>query len=112
MTGDAAPPPRAPDGPILALLTSRPRPEEVAVLRAVGERLSAGPTPLAVLLLNDAVYLAENFSGESVGGRIDWLLLEEDARGRGVKPRAPARLISYAEAVEMIFRAGRVVQFP
>ncbi len=112
MTGDAPPPARAPDGPVLAVLTSRPRPEEVDVLRALGDRLSAGATPLTVLLLNDAVYLAESPSGESVGGRIDWLLLEEDARGRGVKPRSPARLVSYAEAVEMIFHAGRVVQFP
>lgn len=112
MKGDAPPSTRAQDGPILAVLTSRPRPEEVDVLRALGERLSAGPTPLSVLLLNDAVYLAESPSGESVGGRIDWLLLEEDARGRGVRPQARARLVSYAEAVEMIFHAGRVVQFP
>ncbi len=82
------------------------------MLRALARRLREASSRFSVLLLNDAVYLAEDPSNEREDAPIDWILLEEDSRGRGVQATHPVREVGYAEAVRLLFGAERVFQFP
>ncbi len=95
----------------LVVLTAQPRPEDLAVLGTLAEHLGQS-SPLWVLLLNDAVYLAGDRAGQTWSSRIHWVTLEEDARGRGVTVDPPDSAATYAEVVRLVFSAGKVIQLP
>ncbi len=107
---------RRPDGSSrtpLVVVTARLRPEELAVLRALAERQrEAGG--LSVLLLNDAVYLVDGTAGAGDLPATRWWLLEEDVRGRGVRPTAslPVHTVGYPQVVELLFQSPKVVSLP
>lgn len=89
-------------------------PEERGVLAAVRRRLEDRGESSATVLLGSASYDAEGPAGaEGPPGEL-WLL-EEDARGRGIRADrsvSPVRTVSASELVRALMSAKRVVQFP
>lgn len=110
MTDPNAPGNGSANSDVLLLLTRRPGPEEASVLRALSR--GAGPGRLSALLVDAAVVFVEDRAAAELP--IDWLLLAEDARGRGVRasPGVSLTEVDYAEAVRRLFEASRVVGLP
>lgn len=88
-------------------------PEERAVLAAVRRRLHVERHELVTVLLGTSSYDAESLTPGAEEPGEEWLL-EDDARGRGVRPPAgrPGRTVTAEELVAAIMAAERVVQFP
>ncbi len=89
-------------------------PEERGVLAAVRRRLAERGESFATVLLGTASYDAEGPAGAD-GPPGELWLLEDDARGRGVRAGPvgiPVRTVSASELVHGLMSAKRVIQFP
>jgi hypothetical protein len=87
--------------------------EEQAVLRAVRRHALAQHCELVTVLLGTSSYDAEAPVAQPDGQGEVWLL-DEDDRGRGVRPTTGRlqRRVTPDELVTAIMTAERVVQFP
>lgn len=97
----------------LLLVKSTPlTPEDRHVLGALVQRARAAGMTVSLLLLGTASYAAD--SGRPAEGLSDVELwaLEEEVRGRGIRPSGGLRLLGYPELVGELFGAGRVIQLP
>jgi sulfur transfer complex TusBCD TusB component (DsrH family) len=88
-------------------------PEERDVLNAVQRRLSDRRRELVTVLLGSSSYEADSGTAGPQGLGEQWLL-EEDARGRGIRNAASGtvRSVTAEELVEAIMSAEKVIQFP
>jgi hypothetical protein len=88
-------------------------PEERAVLEAVHRRLSAQGREFVTVLLGSSSYDAELPTPRTDDLGDGWLL-EDDARGRGVRRPAgrSGRTVTADELVAAIMAAEKVIQFP
>jgi hypothetical protein len=98
--------------PWLLVRQSRLEPEERLVLAALLRRAQQKSVPIVEVLLDTATYEVEDPPGP--GTVTESWVLEEEARGRGLRPH-PDRKVRWVrppELVRELFAAPRVLQLP
>lgn len=97
----------------LAVRSSEISAEEAGVLTALEARLAGLGVELVTVLLGTASHGAEAPPDPGGDGGPQWVL-EEDARGRGLRPSGsrPLRIISHEELVDAIMMAEQVISLP